>query len=321
MSRAPSVTAFAPGSVGNLICGFDVLGLALESPGDRVTARAREEPGVGLVRVSGDGGRIPREPERNSASAAVRELLERAGEPRGVELELEKGLPLSAGMGGSAASAVAAVVAADALLGLGAGADELLEAALAGERAAAGSGHRDNVGPALHGGIVLVRGGAARRRLVSLPVPEGLSVALLRPHLELATRDARAALPETIPLEDAVGQWGDTAALVAGLYRGDRDLIADALRDRVAEPARSGLIPGFGALRAAALEAGALGFGISGAGPSVVAVCRSPAGARRVGEALADAFAAETSGEADLHVCRVPGAGARVVGRSEAEVA
>lgn len=320
MSPAPSVTVFAPGTVGNLICGFDILGLALERPGDRVTAHRREEEGVGLRSVSGYDGRIPRDPKRNSAGVSVAALLERAGSGAGVDLELEKGLPLSGGLGGSAASAVAAVVAADALLGLETGPEELLACALEGERTASGSAHSDNVGPSLRGGIVLVRRGA-RRPLISLPVPDGLSVALLHPRIELRTREARAVLPDAVPLNEAVGQWGDTAALVAGLFRQDWDLIADSLRDRVAEPARSGRIPGFVALREAALEAGALGFGISGAGPSVVAVCRTLDDARRAGDRLLRTFARESSAEADIHVSRVPDAGARIVERSGAEVA
>ena len=320
MSPTPSVVAYAPGSVGNLICGFDVLGLALESPGDRVTARLREEPGVGIRSISGDGGRIPRDPARNSAAVAVAALLEGSGSSAGLELDLEKGLPLSGGMGGSAASAVAAVVAADALLELDAGPEELLSWALEGETVASGSAHSDNVGPSLRGGIVLARRGA-RRPLVELPVPPGLSVALLHPQVELPTRAARAVLPRSVPLDDAVGQWGDTAALVAGLYREDWDLVADSLTDRVAEPVRADRIPGFAGLRTAALDAGAVGFGISGAGPSVVALCRSLDDARRVGERLIETFEAESSAGARLHVCSVPERGARVVETTGEEAA
>lgn len=309
-----SVTAYAPGSVGNVVCGFDVLGLALERPGDRVTARPREDSGVVIASVTGDEGRIPTDPERNSASVAVAALLDRAGVEAGVELSVEKGLPLSGGMGGSAASAVAGALAVDALLGLESSSESLLEAALEGERVAAGSAHADNVGPSLLGGIVLARS-SERRRLVRLPVPEGLSVALLHPHVELPTSEARAVLPERVPLEVAVQQWGDTAALVAGLYRNDWDLISDALEDRIAEPVRGARIPAFAEMRLAALEAGALGFGISGAGPSVVALCRSTSDARRAGEALLEAFRGATAAEseADVYAGPVPERGARIV--------
>lgn len=335
-----SVTAFAPATVGNVVCGFDVLGLALDEPGDRVTVVRRAEPGVVIGRITGDDGRIPRDADQNSAGVAAAALLERHDVDGGVGLDLEKGLPLSGGMGGSAASAVAAVVAVNALLELGAADSVLLECALEGEKAASGSAHADNVAPCLLGGIVLVRPGA-RRPAVSLHVPSGLSVALLHPRVEVATRDARAVLPDAVPLGDAITQWGNTAALVAGLYREDLDLVADALVDRVAEPARSGQIPGFEEVRRAAMDVGALGFGISGAGPSMMALCASLEEARIVGEALQGAFreevpgargpgrdsvetegAGETGGgdgamEADLYVSPVSIGGARVVSSGE----
>lgn len=305
---------YAPATAGNVICGFDVLGLALGEPGDRVTALPREEPGVAIGRVTGDGGRIPRDAERNSAGVAAAALLNRFGIEAGVELVVEKGLPLSGGMGGSAASAVAAVVATDALLGIDADQATLLECSLEGEKVASGSAHADNVAPCLLGGIVLVRSGA-RRPVVSLPVPAGLSAALLHPRVEVATRDARAVLPDVVSMEDAVTQWGNTAALVAGLFRGDLDLVADALVDRVAEPARSSRIPGFHAVKKAALTAGAVGFGISGAGPSMLAICASPSEAERVGKAMEEAFGEAESVEADLYVSPVSEGGARVVER------
>lgn len=319
-SAAASVTAFAPATVGNVICGFDVLGLALDRPGDRVTAVRREGAGVVIGKISGDEGRIPREARRNSAGVAAAALLERYAVEGGVGLELEKGLPLSGGMGGSAASAVAAVVAVDALLEIGADDGVLLECALKGEEMASGSAHADNVAPCLLGGIVLVRDGA-RRPAVSLHVPPGLSVALLHPRVEVATRDARAVLPETVPLADAIAQWGSTAALVAGLYREDLELIADSLVDRVAEPVRSGQIPGFEGVRGAAMGAGAVGFGISGAGPSMMALCGSLDEARAVGDEMKRVFDAEESVDADLYVSPVSIGGARVVDSGGQEAA
>lgn len=306
------VTAYAPATAGNVICGFDVLGLAVGEPGDRVTALRREEPGVVIGKVTGDGGRIPRDAARNSAGVAATALLDRFGIESGVELLLDKGLPLSGGMGGSAASAVAAALAVDAVLGIDADQTSLLECSLEGERVASGSAHADNVAPCLLGGIVLVRRGA-RRPVVSLPVPTGLSAALLHPRVEMATRDARAVLPDAVPMADAVTQWGNTAALVAGLFREDLDLVADALVDRVAEPARSSQIPGFDRVKEAALAAGAVGFGISGAGPSMLALCRTLSEAQRVGAAMEAAFQEEGAVEADLYVSPISERGARVV--------
>lgn len=317
MSGSRAVTAFAPATVGNVVCGFDVLGLALESPGDRVTARLREGPGVVLTAISGDDGRLSTEAGENAAGAAVRALLDARAVGEGVALELEKGLPLAGGMGGSAASAVAAVVAADALLELGSTPDRLLEAALEGERVAAGSAHPDNAAPALLGGIVLARRGV-RRPVVSLPVPPGLSVALLHPRIEMSTREARSALGTTISLEDAVAQWGNTAALVAALFEGDLDLLSDALEDRVAEPVRGPRVPGFGAVKEAALAAGALGCSLSGAGPSIVALCREPDEARSVGAAMRERFTDAADVPADLHLSPVGRRGARVLEPADA---
>ncbi len=312
MTEGEGVTAFAPATVGNVICGFDVLGLALDEPGDWVTAHTSPREGVTLSRIIGGPSSIPTEPERNSAGAAARALLERRAPGAGVTLELRKGLPLAAGMGGSAASAVAAVVAVDALLGTSSSSGELLEFALEGERVAAGQGHGDNAAPALLGGIVLVRP-QGRRSLASLPVPKGFSAALLRPHLEMGTREAREAVPNSVPVATAVEQMGHVAALVHGLHTEDWELVADALVDRIAEPHRAPAIPAFPETRSAALEAGALGAGISGAGPSIVALSATLEIAREVGEAMARTFKRHAGTDADLFVSRVSDRGARVV--------
>ena len=311
-----AVTAYAPATVGNVICGFDVLGLALETPGDRVTVRlsggARE---LRITGITGDGGRIPTDPALNSATVAVASLLRGTGRSEGLEIEIEKGLPLSGGMGGSAASAVAAAVAADRLLDTALARDEILRHAVLGERVAAGGAHLDNVAPALAGGILLTRP-SARRTLVGLPVPPELTIALLHPRAELRTEEARAAMGDTVRLADAVAQWGNTAAFVHALHTADWDLLADALEDRVAEPARRGFIPGFGAVRRAALAAGAAGCGISGAGPSIVAFCRGAEQAADAGAAMLEAHGAEAGPGATLYRSRVSAGGARIVSAS-----
>ena len=221
------VTAFAPASVGNLGCGFDVLGMALEEPGDRVTARRSGSGRVRIVEIRGDGGALSMEPDRNVVGVAATALLRTHGPDAigiGIELTLEKGLPLSAGMGGSAASAVAAVVAVNALLELGASDTQLLQSALAGEAAAAGAGHPDNAAPSLLGGIVLCRGSGDALDLVPLPVPAGLTVVLVHPHVLLPTAEGRAVLPAQIPLPVAVQQWGNVGAMVAALHSASSDL-------------------------------------------------------------------------------------------------
>ena len=284
------VKAFAPATVANVASGFDVLGFAVSHPGDAVEARRTEAGGVTLREVTGDGGRLPRD-GRNTAVIAVRALLERLGEPFGVELALHKGMPMASGLGGSAASAAAALTAVNRLAGDAAAPEELLPYALAAERAAAGAGHADNAAPALMGGVVLIRS-SDPPDLVRLPVPTGLAVALLSPDVEIRTAEARSMLPTEIPLTRAVSQWGNLAALVASLHSGDLALMGRSLLDVVAEPVRAALIPGFDRVKQAALAGGAIGCSISGSGPAVFALAASTARAAAVGEAMKGAFAA-----------------------------
>ncbi len=313
MSTTSTARAFAPATVGNIICGFDIFGLALGGPGDEVEARVRDEPGVVISAVHGDGGRLPIEADRNVAGIATKAVLAESGmENVGIEIEVWKGLPISGGMGGSAASAVAAAVAADSLLQTGFSPEVLLRCASEGERGPKGKTHPDNIAPALHGGIVMVRP-EEPTIAIPLPVPAGLSVALVHPELELETKRMRGILPEVLPLTEAVRQWADCSALVVGLYEEDWDLIGRALVDRVAEPHRSAFIPGFDAVRTAGLEAGALGAGLSGSGPSMFALCRTINDARSVAVAMADAFAGVGLEGADIHVSEVGNTGAHII--------
>lgn len=317
MTPDRSVSAFAPATIGNVICGFDVFGLALEHPGDRVTVGPGAGSGLSITEIRGDDGRLPRDPDRNAATVAIAALMQGTGRSEALEVRIDKGLPLSGGMGGSAASAVAATVAADAYLGTALSEAELLEYALAGEGIASGDVHLDNVAPALFGGLLLVRS-HARRAVVRLPVPDGMSVALLHPRVEMHTREGRAAMGATVPIKHAVFQWGSTAAFVHGLHTGDWDLLADALEDRIAEPHRCSSIPAFDEVRAAALDAGAVACGISGAGPAVFSICRSPDSAAEVGEAMLTTFTAHAAPAARLFLSPVAPRGAHVVSTTEA---
>lgn len=308
--------AFAPATVSNLSCGFDLLGFALDGWGDVVAARATPEPGVRLVEIRGDDGRLPLAAEANTAGVAAQKLLELAPPPgdrgpAGVELVLEKGLPLASGLGSSGASAVAAALAVNAALGLDAGEGILLAAALAAEKVACGAAHPDNVAPALLGGLLLIRPGDPPA-ITRLPVPGDLFAAVLHPHAEVSTADARAVLPRNVPLATLTHQAGNLAALVAGLHQDDDDLIRSALVDHVAEPVRATLTPAFDAIRGAALEAGALGAGLSGSGPSVFALCRGEERAVATGAAMRQALAAGAGvdGDGDLLVSPVGAAGA-----------
>ena len=306
-----SVTAFAPATVSNVACGFDVLGFALASPGDEVTARLVPS-GVSIDDITGDSGRLPRSAERNTAGVAAQALLHTAGERRGVALTIRKGLPLASGLGGSAASAAAAVVAVDALFQLGSSLETLVACALEGERLGAGSAHADNIAPSICGGFVLVRR-SHPPDIVRLPVPAGLTAVVVHPDLEIETAMARKLLGDTVLLKDAIQQWANLGAFVDGLHRGDFDLISRSLEDRIAEPRRAALVPGLAAIKQAAVEAGALGCGLSGSGPSLFALCRTAADAERVARAMTDAVRAEIGGEVQTYVSSVAPHGARVV--------
>jgi homoserine kinase len=305
------VTAFAPATVSNVACGFDVLGFPMEEPGDYVTARLTAS-GVTIDDIIGDEGRLPREAELNTAGVAARALLETVGGKRGVALTIKKGLPLSSGLGGSAASAAAAVVAVNALVGAGASIDTLLRCALVGEGLGTGGAHPDNIAPAICGGFVLVRH-PSPPDVVRLPVPNGLTAVVVHPDLEIETARARALLGPTVPLADCVRQWANLGALVHGLHVGDFDLISRSLEDSIAEPRRAPLVPGLAAIKRAAVEAGALGCSLSGSGPSMFALCRDRAIAERVAAAMTAAVAREIGGHSQTYVSSISSRGAHVV--------
>jgi homoserine kinase len=306
-----SVTAFAPATVSNVACGFDVLGFPLHEPGDEVTARL-VEAGVRIDDIRNDGGRLPRQAEKNTAGVAVMALLKALGESRGVALTITKGLPLSSGLGGSAASAAAAVVAVNELMGGKASRDTLIACALEGERDGAGSAHADNIAPCLCGGFVLVRQ-ANPADIVRLPVPAGLTAVVVHPDLEIETAKARALLGTTVPIGEAVKQWANLGAFVHSLHTNDFDLMSRSLVDWIAEPRRAPLLPGLAAIKKAAAEAGALGCSLSGSGPSLFALCRSASIAARVAEAMTTAVRAHIGGEPQTYVSEVAEQGARVL--------
>jgi homoserine kinase len=309
-----SATAFAPATVSNVACGFDVLGFALEAPGDEVTAQvaAAGVTGVTIADIIGDGGRLPRDASRNTAGVAALALLTKLGERRGVALTIRKGLPLSSGLGGSAASAAAAVVAVDALFGGGASSDTLITCALEGERLGAGSAHADNIAPSICGGFVLVRQ-ANPPDVLRLPVPNGLTAVVVHPDLEIETATARALLGDTVRLSDAVRQWANMGALVDGLHRSDFALISRALEDTIAEPRRAPLVPGLADIKRAAVEAGALGCSLSGSGPSLFALCVGLDVAASVARAMEAAVLAHIGGESQTYVSPIASQGARIL--------
>ena len=307
MSRPTRATAAAPASVGNVGIGFDILGHAIVGPVDRVTVRRVESPEVRIAGIEGVVSGLPLEAERNTAGRGLLALRDRLALTHGFEVTIEKGVPLGSGMGGSAASCVAALVAANALLDHPAPVDVLYRCAMIGESAASGAEHGDNVGPMLVGGLAL----ATHDRLVSIPVPRGLTCVLVHPHQILETRTARAVLERPFELPRFVEQSANLALVLAGCYRNDLECIRAGLRDVLIEPFRAPLVRGFAPVKAAALEQGALGASISGGGPSVFAWCTEDR-AERIARAMEQAFRAEGI-DCDTWISPVAAPAARVV--------
>jgi homoserine kinase len=300
--------AFAPGSIGNIGPGLDILGCAITGPGDTVEARRVDTIGVRID----DAGHpdLPTDPLRNASAIAAAEVLRLAhASSLGVSLRITKELPLAGGQGGSAASAVAGALATNALLDEPLERGELLRAALVAEERLAGR-HIDNLAPALYGGIILVRS-VDPLELIHLPVPTSLRIVLVHPKMLLRTADARAVLPDEIPRATAIAQAAAVATMVVAFCTNDLSRLRGAVDDRIAEPARASLLPGFRAAKQAALDAGALGCSISGGGPSSFALADSDASAREVLRAMLGAY--ESSGvAADGRIAQIDERGARV---------
>lgn len=290
MNAKLSATASAPASIGNVGVGFDILGQAFDAAHDVVTAVREEVPGVRLGEVSGLFNSLPSEPENNTALAAAKAVLDAAGNPFGVRLSIEKGIPMAAGMGGSAASAVAGAAATNALLDEPFSNDELLAFALEGERVASDPPHWDNVMASLLGGLVLAASEEPAMLRV-LPSPANVVAVLVHPSAKVETRAARALLAPQVPMKLAVEHSRRVAAFVAGCVTNDLDLVRVGLTDLLVEPQRVPLLPALPAVKAAALDAGALGCSFSGSGPSVFAWA-SPDDAEAVEQTMLAAFAA-----------------------------
>jgi len=307
------VRAFAPGTVANLGPGLDILGLAVAGAGDTVTAERSTSREI-RIRSSGHP-EIPGDLERNTAGiAAARVRATASADSVGLTLEIAKGLPLSGGQGGSAASAVAAAVAVNELLGSPLRREELLEPCLDAEAAVSGR-HADNVAAALFGGVVLIRT-MDPIDVVRLSFPEELRVVIVAPHQSLRTEEARKRLPRSVPLPVALAQAAAVGALVAALATRDLDLLRRSIEDRIGEPARAPLLPGFVEAKRAALEAGALGCSISGSGPASFAFAVGHASARRIAKAMVAAYRLEGV-PANARVGPIDAIGARVVGAGD----
>ncbi len=306
------IRVFAPATVANLGPGFDVLGLALSRPGDELEAELSDRPGVEIVNITGDAGALSRDPAKNVAGRAAADVLKRAAAGHGLRLWLHKQMPLASGLGSSGASSAAGAVAANELLGRPLAPCEVVTSAMEGERAASGTPHADNVAPSVLGGVVLIRS-YDPFEVVSLPVPSSLHICVVHPHCKVSTAEARRLVKERrYSLEEIVPNLGNVAALVAALGTGDLALLGRSIQDRLVEPIRAHLIPGFGAVKDAALGAGGLGCSIAGSGPSVFAFAGDADSAARIGAAMQAAF--KSAGLlSDVFAGKVSADGARVL--------
>lgn len=280
------VRVFGPASLSNLGPGFDAIGLCVGGAGDYVEARLREKPGINLVSIEGDRGLLPRDPLRNTSTAAAQYVLDQAGAHVGMEMRIEKHVPFGSGIGGSAASAVAGAWAANVLLGEPFSKDELVEAVLTGEVLASGGRHGDNVLPALFGGLVLVSS-SDPTRYRRIPLIRPLHVALIVPEVQILTRQAREMLPQEVQLRDAVHNAAELAFLIDAFHNGDWETVGQCIMaDRLVEPVRATLVPCYEAVRQAALDAGAFGCALTGSGPAMFALAEDAAAAETVLDAM-----------------------------------
>jgi homoserine kinase len=273
-----TVTIHAPGTVANLVCGFDVLGLALHQPYDIMSIKLKDEPTVTIINK--DEFNLPTEPEKNVAGVVLLSIIEKLEYKVGFELTIEKHIKPGSGIGSSAASAAGAAVAANELLNKQFSKEELVQFAMNGEKLASGVKHADNIAPCIYGGVTLIRS-IHPLDIVQVPAPE-LYVTVVHPQIEVRTSDARQILKKQILLKDAIKQWGNVAGLVAGFIKNDYDLIGRSLEDVIIEPVRSILIPGFDEVKSKSKAAGALGGGISGSGPSIFMLSKDEASAKAV---------------------------------------
>ena len=303
------IKIFAPATIANVSCGFDILGLALDTVGDKMTIKKVSKKGVFITKIIGQD--LPLETHKNVAGVAALALLAETESEFGFEIEIDKRIKPGSGIGSSAASSAGAVWAINELLGKPFHQTDLVRFAMEGERLATGVAHADNVAPALFGGFTLVRSNDPLD-VISIHTPSELYATVIHPQIEVKTSDAREILKTTVPLKDAIKQWGNVGGLISGLYTEDYDLISRSLEDHIIEPIRSILIPAFDAVKQNSLKAGALGCGISGSGPSIFALSKGEVKALEVAEAMKSVYN-KVGIDYDIHVSKVNKQGIKVL--------
>ena len=311
MKQGDKIRVFAPATVANVACGFDVLGFAIDKPGDELIMEITAEKGVEIVDIEGDEGMLPRDAKKNSATVAIQDYLDYIKADFGCKIWLKKMMPSGSGLGSSAASAVAGVFAINMLCKEKLTKEEMLPFLLNAEKAACDSAIADNVAASLFGGFILVRS-YEPLDILHIPVPEELWCAVIHPDIIVLTKDAREILPKEIPLKHSLRQSANVGGMMVGLLRGDYELIGRSLVDYIAEPYRSKLIPGFYEMKQAAKDAGALGGSISGSGPSVFALCHGKETAFKAGDAMKEVMDKMNIGS-EVYVSKVNNLGPKVL--------
>ena len=303
------IKVFCPATIANVSCGFDVLGLALDSVGDAMTVRKIPEKGIRISKIMGQD--LPLEAEKNVAGVAGLALLDKSDYEGGFEIEIDKRIKPGSGIGSSAASSTGAVWAMNELLGKPFSKLELVEFAMQGEKLASDVAHADNVAPAIYGGFTLVRS-YEPLDIIPIPTPSELYATVIHPQIEIKTSDSRKILKTTISMQQGIRQWGNLGGLIAGLFQNDYDLISRSLEDHIVEPIRSILIPAFDDIKANSLKAGALGSGISGSGPSIFALSKGEAIAQQVAASMKETY--QNIGiDFDIHISKVNSQGVKKI--------
>ena len=303
------IKIFCPATIANLSCGFDVLGLCLETAGDEMIIKKSNVKGVRITKII--GADLPLETERNVAGVAALAMLENVDTEFGFDIEIYKNIKAGSGIGSSAASSAGAVFGINELLERPFTRKELVLFAMQGEKLASGNAHADNVAPALLGGFTLVRS-SNPLDIIKIESPSELYATVVHPQIELKTSDARSVLKQNVSLKSAITQWGNVGGLIAGLYTKDYELIGRSLHDEIIEPLRSVLIPGFDLIKQTALENGALGSGISGSGPSIFALSKGKETAEKIGKAMSAVYE-NMNLSYEIHVSKVNDEGMKVI--------
>lgn len=295
------IKLFCPATIANLSCGFDVLGVALDTVGDEMIVRKTEEKGIRITKIQGQD--LPLETHKNVAGIAGLALLEKSAYEGGFEIEIDKKIKPGSGIGSSAASSAGTVWAMNKLLDEPFSPSQLVEFAMQGEKLASDVAHADNVAPALLGGFTLVRG-YHPLDVIALPTPKELFATVIHPQIEIKTSESRKILKTNISLQQSIKQWGNLGGLIAGLFKEDYDLIGRSLEDHIVEPIRSILIPAFDEIKSVSLKNGALGCGISGSGPSIFALSKGKETAKNVAEGMKKVYQS-IDVEFDIHVSAI----------------